>query len=141
MSRFYNPKVEKVSIIVEGSSNQLYSQGLRSFKQYEEICKYFAERKQKDANTNLVQKHLQLHDVSFGEYVTDNYALWLEFKTIDKDTLHGMVRKIGNLGGGREITLHIEKKAETAGVLKACMCLSVDAQLNIEEEAFHSIDY
>ena len=67
---FHNPKIEKVSINVEGSSNQLYSQGLRSFKQYEAICKYFAEGKQKGANTNEVQKHLQLHDVSFGEQLT-----------------------------------------------------------------------
>ena len=26
MSRFYNPKVQKVSVIVEGKHNQLYSQ-------------------------------------------------------------------------------------------------------------------
>ena len=33
LSRFYNPKIEKVSVIIEGSSNQLYAQGMRSFKQ------------------------------------------------------------------------------------------------------------
>ena len=74
-SRFYNPKIQKVPIIVEGSSNQLYTQGMRSFKQYEEICKYFAEGKPKDANAKKVQKHLQLHDLNFGEYVTDHHAL------------------------------------------------------------------
>ena len=41
--KFYNPKIQKVSVIVEGKPNQLYSQGMRSFKQYDEICKYFAE--------------------------------------------------------------------------------------------------
>ena len=37
----------KVSVIVEGKPNQLYAQGMRSFEQYDEICKYFAEGKQR----------------------------------------------------------------------------------------------
>ena len=47
-SKFYNPKIQKVSVTVEGKPNQLYSQGMRKFKQYDEICKYFTEGKQKD---------------------------------------------------------------------------------------------
>ena len=49
----------KVSVIVEGKPNQLYTQGMRLFEQYDEICKYFAEGKQRD---NDVQKRLQLYD-------------------------------------------------------------------------------
>ena len=93
---------------MEGKPNQLYSQGVRSFEQYDEICKYFAEGKQKDNNTNEVQKQLQLHDLSVGEYLTNKYALWLDFRTIDKNALHGMGRGIGNASEG--ITLQIEKK-------------------------------
>ena len=33
-SKFYNPKIQKVSVIVEGKPNQLYAQGMRSFEQY-----------------------------------------------------------------------------------------------------------
>ena len=54
MSTFYNPKVEKDSVIVEGKKNQLYAQRMRSFEQYNEICKYFAEGKQRDANANEI---------------------------------------------------------------------------------------
>ena len=43
-SKFYNPKIQKVSVIVEGKPNQLYTQGMRSFEQYEEICKYFLKK-------------------------------------------------------------------------------------------------
>ena len=31
-SKFYNPKIQKVSVIVEGKPNQLCSQGMRSFE-------------------------------------------------------------------------------------------------------------
>ena len=74
-SRFYNPKIEKVFVIIDGKHNQLYAQGMRPFEQYDEICKFFAEGKQRDANANEVKKHLQLHDLSIGEYLTNKYAL------------------------------------------------------------------
>ena len=31
-SKFYNPKIQQVSVIVEGRPNQLYAQGMRSFE-------------------------------------------------------------------------------------------------------------
>ena len=65
--KFYNPKIQKVSVIIEGKPNQLYAQGMRSFEQYDEICKYFAEGK----NPNEIQKQLQLHNINVGEYLTD----------------------------------------------------------------------
>ena len=65
-SKFYNPKIQKVSVIVEGKPNQLYAQGMRSFEQYDEICKYFAEGKQRDNDANEIQKHLQLYDLRLG---------------------------------------------------------------------------
>ena len=97
-SKFYNPKIQKVSVTIEGKPNQLYSQGMRSFEQYDEICKYFAEGVQRD---NDVQKQLELHDLSLGEYLTDKYALRLDFRTIDENELHGTGRRIENALAGR----------------------------------------
>ena len=116
-SKFYNPKVQEVSVTVEGKPNQLYAQEMQSFEQYDEICKHFAKGKQKENNANEVQKHLKLHDLSIGEYLTDKYALWLDFRTINKKTLHGTGRKIGN--AVEEIILQIKQKSEMAGALNA----------------------
>ena len=124
---------------MEGKPNQLYAQGMRSFEQYGEICKYFAEGKQKDNNANEIQKHLQLHNVSVGEYLTDRYALWLDFRTIDKNDLHRTGRRIENASEG--ITFQIEKKAESAGALRAYIYLIMDAQLNIKDGTFVSALY
>ena len=107
-SKFYNPKIQKVSVIVEGKPNQLHAQGMRSFEQYDEICKYFAEGKQKDNNVNEVQKQLQLNDLSVGEYLTDRYALWLDFRMMDENTLHGTGRRIENASEG--ITYRLRRK-------------------------------
>ena len=108
--KFYNPKIQKVSVIIEGKPNELYAQGMRLFEQYDEICKYFAEGK----NPNEVQKHLQLHNVNVGQYLTDKYALWLDFRTIDENALHGTGRRIENASEG--ITLQIEKKQNQMGL-------------------------
>ena len=135
-AKFYNPKIQKVSVTVEGKPNQLYSQGVRSFEQYDEICKYFAEGSQKDNSSNEVQKHLQPHNVSVGEYLTHRYALWLDFRMIDENKLHGIGRRIENASEG--ITLQIEKKAESAGAPNAYIYLIMDAQLNIQIGAYIS---
>ena len=100
-SKFYNPKIQKVSVIVEGKPNQLYAQGMRSSEQYDEICKYFAVGKQRDNNANEIQKHLQLYNVSLGEYLVNKYALWLDFRMIDENELHGMGRRIENASEGK----------------------------------------
>ena len=135
-SKFYNPKIQKVSVIVEVKPNQLYAQGMRSFEQYDEARKYFAEGKQKDNDANEIQKHLQLHDLGVGEYLTDKYTLWLDFRMIDENSLHGTGRRIENASEG--ITLQIEKEAESTGNLSAYVYLIMHAQLNIQNGAFVS---
>ena len=138
-SKFYNPGIQKVSVTIEGKPNQLYSPGMRSFEQYDEAHKYFTEGVQRDSNANEVQAQLLLLDLSLGEYLTDRYALWLDFRTIDENELHGTGRRIENASEG--ITLQIKKKAETAGALNAYIYLIMDAQLNIRSGAYVSAVY
>ena len=110
VSKFYNPKIQKVTITIEGKPNQLYSQGMRSFEKYDETHKYFAEGRL----ANKVQAQLQLHYVSVREYLVNKYALWLDFRTIDENELHGTSRQIGNTSGG--INIQVEKKVESVGL-------------------------
>ena len=108
---------------------------MRSFEQYDEARKYFAEGRL----DNEVQVQLQLYDVSLGEYLVNKYALWLDFRTIDENELHRTGRQIGNTSEG--INIQVEKKAESAGALKAYIYLIMDAQLNIQNGAYVSAVY
>ena len=134
-NKFYNPGIQKVSFTIEGKPNQLYSEGMRSFEQYDEARKYFAEGRL----ANDAQAQLQLYDVSLGEYLVNKYALWLDFRMIDENELHETGRRIENASEG--ITLQIEKKAESAGALNAYIYLIMDAQLNIQSGAYVSAVY
>ena len=135
MRKFHNPKIEKVTVTIEGKPNQLYSQGMRSFEQYDKAGKYFTEGRL----ANEVQAQLQLYNLSVGEYLVNKYGLWLDFRTIDENELHRTGRKIGNTLGG--ITIQVEKKAESVGALKAYIYLIMDAQLNIQCGAYVSAVY
>ena len=103
---------------------------MRSFEQYDETHNYFAEGRL----ANETQAQLQLYDLSVGEYLANKYALWLDFRTIDENELHGTGQQIGNTSG--RITIQVEKKAESPAALKAYIYLIMDAQLNIQSGTY-----
>ena len=87
---FFNPKITKVEVTMEGVPNELYAQDMEYRHQYDEIAKHFAEGQLKEAGA--IQKDLQLHNVNIASYYIDKYALWLDFRTIDDNRLHGSGR-------------------------------------------------
>ena len=105
---FFNPKITKVEVTVEGVPNELYAQNMEYRHQYNEIVKHFAEGQVKEAGAT--QKDLQLHNVNIASYYTDKYALWLDFRTIDNNRLHGSGRRLENTSEG--IRLQIAKKLD-----------------------------
>ena len=87
----FNSKITKVEVTVEGVPNELYAQNMEYRHQYDEMVKHFAEGRLKESGA--IQKDLQLHNVNIASYYTDNYALWLDFRTIDDNRLHGSGRR------------------------------------------------
>ena len=87
---------------------------MRSFEQYDEARKYFTEGKL----ANEVQAQLQLYDLSVGEYLVNKYALWLDFRMIGENELHGMGIQTGNTsgGGGGESTYRSRRKQNQLGL-------------------------
>ena len=134
---FYNPKITKVEVTVEGVPNELYAQNMEYRHLYDEIIKHFAEGWLKEAGA--IQKDLQLHNVNIASYYTDKYALWLDFRTIDDNRLHGSGRQLENTSEG--IRLQITKKAESAGKLSCYLYIFQDAQINISDAQFLNVVY
>ena len=134
---FYNPKITKVEVTVEGVPNELYAQNMEYRHQYDEIVKHFAEGRLKEAGA--IQKDLQLHNVNIASYYTDKYALWLDFRTVDDNRLHGSGRRLENTSEG--IRLQITKKAESAGKLSCYLYIFQDTQINISDAQFLNVVY
>lgn len=138
---FYNPKITKVEVTVEGVPNQLYSQGMRAYQQWEEARKFFASSpiRKRDPEVARVVKDLGLADVSLEEFLRSKYAFWLDLRTSDDDQLHGSGRRVVNTSEG--ITLQITKEAEEDGVLNVYLYVIMDAQLHLENGRFVSALY
>jgi hypothetical protein len=136
---FYNPKIEKVEMTIEGVPNQLYSQGMRAYQQWDEINKYFALTSKRNKETDQVAKDLNFTDTHIGKYLTTNYALWLDLRTTDDNTLHGSGREIQNASEG--ITIQITKKQEADEKLNIYLYIIQDAQINFEDGRFKDVRY
>ena len=134
---FFNPKITKVEVTVEGVPNELYAQNMEYRHQYDEIVKHFAEGRLKDAGA--IQKDLQLHNVNIASYYTDKYALWLDFRTIDDNRLHGLGRRLENTSEG--IRLQITKEAGDDSKLSCYLYIFQDAQINISDAQFLNVVY
>ena len=134
---FFNPKITKVEVTVEGVPNELYAQNMEYRHQYDEIVKHFAEGQLKEAGA--IQKDLQLHNVNIASYYTDKYALWLDFRTIDDNRLHGSGRALHNASEG--IRLQITKESGSAVKLSCYLYIFQDAQINISDAQFLNVVY
>ena len=133
---FFNPKITKVEVTLEGVPNE-YAQNMEYRHQYNEILKHFGEGRLKEAGA--IQKDLQLHNVNIVSYYTDKYALWLDFRTIDDNRLHGLGRRLENASEG--INLQIMKEAGSAGKLSCYLYIFQDAQINISDAQFLNVVY
>lgn len=136
---YYNPNITKVEITIEGVPNQLYSQGMKSYQQWDEINKFFALNSKQNKEINMITKDLYFTETSLEKYLTTNYALWLDLRSTDDNSLHGSGRRIENASEG--ITIQIAKKAGPAEPINVYLFVIQDAQINFEDGRFKEVNY
>ena len=136
---FYNPKITKVEVTIEGVPNQLFSQGMRAYQMWDEAKKFFAAGSKQQPEVAEIATHLALADISLGEFLTNKFTLWLDLRTTKDDRLHGSDRRVEN--ASERVTRQITKQAEAAGALNLYLYIIMDAQLNIENDRFVSAIY
>ena len=98
--------------------------------QWDEINKYFAL-------TSKLQKNFS--DTNIEKYFTTRFALWLDLRSTDDNTLHGSGRRIENASEG--VTIQIEKEQKTNGNLNIYLFIIQDDQINFEDGRFKEVIY
>ena len=136
---FYNPKITKVEMTIEGVPNQLYSQGMKAYQQWDEINKFFALTSKRSRETDKFAKDLKFSDTTLEKYLTKRFALWLDLRTTDDNSLHGSGRRIENASEG--ITIQITKEAEADEPINVYLFVIQDAQINFEDGRFKEVNY
>jgi hypothetical protein len=121
---FKNLDIVNVSITIEGIPNKLYASGMKKQHTWSESCKLFPE-------ANLIQ----------DEFLTKTYALCFDLRPSVDPGLHGNGTCLENTTNG--LNLLIERTAASSGTGKFNLhvFLLQDAQLNITEGRFHSVEY
>ena len=136
---YYNPEILKVEITIEGVPNQLYSQGMKAYQQWDEINKFFALYSKRNKETNMIVKDLYFTDTTLEKYLTNNYALWLDLRSTDDNSLHSSGRRIENASEG--ITIQITKEAGADEPINVYLFVIQDAQINFEDGRFKEVNY
>ena len=136
---FYNPKITKVEMTIEGVPNQLYSQGMKAYQQWDEINKFFALTSKRSRETDKFAKDLNFSDTTLEKYLTKRFALWLDLRTTDDNSLHGSGRRIENASEG--ITIQITKEAGADASINVYLFVIQDAQINFEDGRFKEVNY
>ena len=136
---FYNPNITNLKMTVEGVPNQLYSQGMQAYQQWDEINRFFALNSKRNKETNIIIKDLYYSSTTLENYLTDNFALWLDLRSTDDNSLHGSGRQIQNASEG--ITLQIDKKAGADEPINVYIFIIQDAQIHFEEGRFKEVAY
>ena len=123
---FYNPKITKVEVIVEGIPNQLFAQGMRPYQMWNEVRKLMAGGSKQQPEVAMVAKDLGLHACDLAKYLSEEFA--------HDESLHGSGRRIENASEG--ITIQISKEVEGQSALNVYLYVVMDAQLNIKNGRF-----
>jgi hypothetical protein len=126
---WFNPQITNVTVTIEGVPNQLYAQGLQPFAMWDEAARLMSRESSKD---------FDLTSINEGSFTQNMFALALDFRSTEDNTLHGSGRKIAD--GQQGITLQIQKTATmtgtNAGPMNCYIFMIMDAKLFISGGMF-----
>ena len=71
---FYNRSIKKILLTINGMPHQLFAAGLQAREIYPELKKYF---------------YKENPDVTWEDFLTTKFALWIDTRSSIDNTLHG----------------------------------------------------
>ena len=104
---FYNPSIKNILVTINGMHHQLFAARLKARGVYPELKKYFYKK-----NSN----------VTWEEFLTTKFGLWIDTRSSIDNTLHGSGRKVEKSG----ILLQIEKVPEASNGDLMCYVFSLE---------------
>ena len=118
--KFLQPNGKKVNVIIDGDPHQLLQGSILPRNMYQEIGKRFLRENS---------------DVSFEEYLTTKYELWIDTRSSTDNKLHSSGRLM-NSG----VKLQIDKVVESSGNLTCYIFAVQDAYAHLSDGKLDAID-
>ena len=105
--KFYNPSIKKILTTINGIPHQLYPGGVLSRDIFPEAKKYFYKPDS---------------DVTWGEFLTTKFGLWIDVRPSNDNGLHGSGRTVERSG----VLLQIERAADASDGDLVCYVFSLE---------------
>ena len=105
--KFYNPLIKNILTAINGIPHQLYPGGVLSLDIFPEAKKYFFKPDS---------------DVTWGEFLTTKFGLWIYVRSSNDNQLHGSGRTVERSG----ILLQIERAADASDGDLVCYVFSLE---------------
>ena len=140
--KYWNMNIKNISVTIEGIPNQLYAQGMQERNLYDETKRFFGGYYKKMKNIDNMVKELNLSGVSIEDFYRDKYAVWLDFRSVEDNCLHGSGRRLVNNSEG--ITLNIERYPSGITDIygsRVYVFIFMDGALNIINNSFSSVQW
>ena len=106
---FYNPSIKKILMAINGDPHQLFKGGLGARDIYPELKKYF---------------YKEHSNVTWEEFLTAKFGLWIDTRTSIDNTLHGGSRRVE-----KGMLLQIQKAPETSGGNLTCYLFTFEDEV------------
>jgi len=126
--KFIFPDLTKVSVLVNGSPNRLFNDGIEGKDMWEEAHRFFVKEKNKTEHMNMTKF-----------YTNDKFGLVIDMRSMADQSMHGSGTRIVNSTDG--VQLEIERKAEGSGDMKCHVFVISDSQFNIMDRQLESVQF
>ena len=121
---YLNPAITKVHVIVNGSPNRVYNEGITGIDMWREASRFFGTKSKKSSGA------YDRPNMSLAKYLTGNkFGLFIDLRSMADTTLHGNGQRLVNTQDGIQLT--IERNTTGSGTVKCHIFSISDSQMNI----------
>ncbi|PFX34131.1 hypothetical protein AWC38_SpisGene1013 [Stylophora pistillata] len=120
--RTFNPDITEVKLVVNGTPNKIYSQGMKTRDMWEEVFRGFGKENSAMNATDF--------------YAGDRFGIFIDLRSMRDNDLRGSRLRLVNAKEG--VQLAINRKGSGSGIVKCQIFILSDAQLNIINKELES---
>ena len=126
--KYIFPALKKISVMVNGSPNMLYNNGIESQDIWSEVSRFFMKEKYKP-------QHMTLEKF----YTKNKFGLLIDLRSMASQEMHGSGTRLVNTTDG--VQLEIERDGKGTGTVNCHVFVISDSQLNIVGNQLESVQF
>ena len=126
--KYIFPDLKKIGVMINGSPNMLYNNGIETRDIWAEVSRFFMKEKYKP-------QHMTLEKF----YTKNKFRLLIDLRSMASQEMHGSGTRLVNTTDG--VQLEIERDRKGLGTVNCHVFVISDSQFNIVDKQLQSVQY